>query len=187
MPNLSQKWCVAAALASLSFLVLDATIALLAILVVVLLVCACQSPTPPPDGSRSRRRSARAATTEKKMVRNPRLSTGGGGAPAAPSEAPEAPPSAKAEELLFPRVHALLPVRFEDARQDASTNASPSPLLDGPLEAQYRERSREPDWRNHASHMRRVQESMADELTSRDPAIRPIGGKFGCKPSLGVL
>lgn len=176
-------WYAVGALACLAFLVLDATVALLVVLVSTIVVhCATRRGSPP----RRRSRSARAAQVapEKRMVRNPRASTAAPPSsppPAAPSPSASPPPS---EQLTFPRVPALLPVRFESD----DTSAKPvTPLLDGALEQQYRQRAREPDWRARAVHMRRVQESMADEITSRDPAIRPIDGKFGCKPSLGVL
>lgn len=126
------------------------------------------------------RKSARASSSqkEKESVPNPRYAQAQTPDPA-PSDSEIQPDTERV--LSFPRIHELTPMRFK--------RESTSPMSEQrTVEEEYFNRGVEPNMKEHyTTGMKTLQRVLADELTSRDPAIKPIGGKFGCKPSIGIL
>lgn len=127
----------------------------------------------PPSASRSRERSARHAA--ERSARHAAERPPATGASAESGDDSEAP-----ADVPFPRLNELSVVRLRPP--------APSPAVPRTVEDEQACRGGEPNMRKLYTESRtKLQQAMADELTSRDPAIRPIRGKFGCKPSLGTL
>lgn len=59
--------------------------------------------------------------------------------------------------------------------------------LAGALHNEQMKRGNEVDGRSWGERMAALQKSMAAEITTEDGYMRPIGGKVGCKVSLGIL
>ena len=105
-----------------------------------------------------------------------------------PPEAQEPPPppanktSATADYPTY-RTHATI--------RKPLTALLASPPEEGPLsDALNREQMRrgtDADGRTYTQRMAALQASMAKELTGGDGYVRPIGGKVGCKPTIGSL
>ena len=99
----------------------------------------------------------------------------------------EPPPSQRREDqgtMKFPNLSELTPVRFRNISQDKEEDAMYRRTVDD----EVMKRGNEPNFKNyHTEGRRKLQKVLASELTTRDPNIRPLNGKFQCNPSLGTL
>lgn len=105
--------------------------------------------------------------------------------PESPSSQP--PPSQRKDEkeiMKFPNLSELTPVRFRNVPQNTEENDMYRRTVDD----EVMKRGNEPNYKNyHTEGRRKLQKVLAGELTSRDPNIRPLNGKFECKSSLGSI
>ena len=97
------------------------------------------------------------------------------------------PPSQRKDEketMKFPNLSELTPVRFRNIPQ----NNEEYDMYRRTVDDEVMKRGNEPNFKNyHTEGRRKLQKVLASELTTRDPNIRPLNGKFDCKPSLGSI
>ena len=99
----------------------------------------------------------------------------------------EPPPSQRKDDkeiMKFPNLSELTPVRFRNIPQ----NNEEYDMYRRTVDDEVMKRGNEPNFKNyHTEGRRKLQKVLASELTTRDPNIRPLNGKFDCKPSLGSI
>jgi len=169
--------CVAAGIVLAAF---SLKIGILVAIVCAIVWAACRAPA----SATHPERAGRIATTRSSRVASSHAPSQGAKpvAEEAMQLASEEPPN-PGEAPRFPRLAELKTVRFAPRAAVATLEEERT------LETEAFRRNSEPNLKSHYTEgMRKIQRAIADENTTSDPAIRPIGGgTFACKPSIGVL